>query len=345
MHQRSKRGVSEIEPLPLMMRRLDWNHLKVFLAIADSGSIRRGATRLSVSAATAARHISDLETTLGSKLFYRTPNAVQLTEEGKRILRAAQEMEQQVLAIESVAGGAIDQVAGRVTLATTDGLGSYWLPFFLPEIGEKYPSLHIDLISDTRRADVLRHEADVSLQYAEPKNADIVCKTVGYLHVWIYASKEYAETHGLPESMSDVYRHKLVIQDADQLDVQTLVSAVGKPLSELNYALARSSTSHYEMVKNGIGLGVLPTYLAFGDPNLIASQIHLDHSLPIRVCYHEQQRNVARVRATVKWLEQVFSPQAHPFFSKTLITPSELNALADAPKGTNALRKTQYKTG
>ncbi len=341
MHQRSKRGVSEIEPLPLLMRRLDWNHLKVFLAVAESGSFRRGATRLSVGPATAARHISDLEDTLGSKLFYRTPNAVQLTEEGQRILHAAREMEQQVLAIETAASGAIDVVAGRVALATTDGLGAYWLPYFLPKLHNVYPDLHIDLISDTRRADVLRHEADVSVQYAEPSNADIVYKTLGHIHVWIYASRNYADAHGLPTSMADVYKHKLVIQDADQLDVQTLISAVGKPQSELNYAMARSSTSHYEMVKNGIGLGVLPTYLAFGDPDLVPLEIFLDHSLPIRVCYHTQQRHVARVRATVDWLKDAFSPQTYPFFAKKLIVPSALSAMAEPPKGTIALRAAQ----
>jgi len=215
----------------------------------------------------------------------------------------------------------VDKVAGRVSLATTDGLGTYWLPHFMPQLREDYPDLQLDLICDMRRADILRHEADVSVQYEQPTNAEIVSKVIGHLHIWPYASRAYAEKNGLPRNMEELHTHQLVLQAADQLEIAPLLQAVGATLDELNYTMARSSTSHYEMICRHNGIGILPTYLAFGDPDLVAVDIHVDYAMPIRLCYHEQQRDVARVRAMIDWLTEAFNPRKHPFFTKELLTP------------------------
>lgn len=64
------------------MTDLDWNLIKSFVAVAETGSLSAAARRLPSSQPTLGRHIADLEQALGVTLFRRGRRGYALTEAG-----------------------------------------------------------------------------------------------------------------------------------------------------------------------------------------------------------------------------------------------------------------------
>jgi len=71
---------------------VDWEDMRVFLALGRHGSLSAAARALSVNHATIARRIQSLEDRLGDKLVDRRPDGYALTPAGRLALAAASEM-------------------------------------------------------------------------------------------------------------------------------------------------------------------------------------------------------------------------------------------------------------
>src|SRR5271169_1537544 len=100
MRQRADGGASLSEQGARdILRRLDWNDLRYFLAVVDSGSIRKAATALRVGAATVSRALNRLEATLGFRLFSRLAEGPKLTDEGRAIIEDVERIDRATVAI------------------------------------------------------------------------------------------------------------------------------------------------------------------------------------------------------------------------------------------------------
>ena len=101
-------------------------------------------------------------------------------------------------------------------LASTEGLGTFWLAPRLAEFRRTHPNLLVDLRCAMRPVDMLRLEADAGVQLVRPGEADLKVVKLGRLHVMPYAAASYVETYGVPDSVEALSRHRLVLQIADQ---------------------------------------------------------------------------------------------------------------------------------
>ena len=86
------------------MSAFDWDDLRFFLAVARAGRLTAAARQLEADHTTVSRRISALEAALKAKLFERSPQGYTLTEQGERLLRHAESMETQALAVASELG-------------------------------------------------------------------------------------------------------------------------------------------------------------------------------------------------------------------------------------------------
>ena len=89
--------------------RMDWDDLRVFLALARGGSVRAAAAVLGVSASTVARRMDRLEKGVGSKLFDRLPAGFALTAIGETMLALAENVETDIFSL----SGALRDATGR----------------------------------------------------------------------------------------------------------------------------------------------------------------------------------------------------------------------------------------
>ena len=99
---------------------LDWDDLRLFLAVARSGSFLASGRKLALNHTTLARRIAGLEAALGTRLFDRSPRGVQLTRAGAELLEHADRVEAEILAAGRGLAGQEQQVSGTVRLATPE---------------------------------------------------------------------------------------------------------------------------------------------------------------------------------------------------------------------------------
>src|SRR4051812_50137947 len=107
----------------LARRRLKLRQLEILLAVADTGSMAKAATRLAISQPGISRAVADAEHTLGVPLFDRSTRGVEPTQYGRALLKrgiaAFDEIDQGVKDIEFLA----DPTVGEVRIGTGAGLG------------------------------------------------------------------------------------------------------------------------------------------------------------------------------------------------------------------------------
>ena len=120
------------------------NQIASFLAVSKTLNFTGAARQLGVPQSTISRQISDLETQLDVRLFYRTKRDVQLTDEGRIFLPYAQEIadaaRKGTYAVKQIHEG----MAGRLSIAVVSASQQY-LSDALAAFHEKYPDIMVDL--------------------------------------------------------------------------------------------------------------------------------------------------------------------------------------------------------
>jgi DNA-binding transcriptional LysR family regulator len=198
--------------------RIDWDKLRVFKAVAEIGSMTSAAARLKESPPTVSRKIDELEEFLNSKLFTRSTRGVELTETGKVVLRYAQLMEDAANEVLSQAIGKSSGLEGRIRIGTGDGVGPYWIAPRLKEFQQAHPSAQVRMHIDEREPDLLNDEADISIQFTEPRDPEIISHKLGTLHYIGFASQEYLNSRdSQPSSLFEYHHHRCILHDMSEV--------------------------------------------------------------------------------------------------------------------------------
>ncbi|WP_137973613.1 LysR family transcriptional regulator [Pseudomonas sp. F(2018)] len=147
---------------------MNLHHLKVFLAVAEAGSISAGAQRLHISQPAVTREIRDLEASLGLALFDRHPRGVRPTEGGQRLLQFAE----RIFALEQAAERDLRDYAnlshGELYLGASATLGAYLLPPLLNRFRRLHPQVFVDLrVSNTHEVTQQLDDGSIALGFVE----------------------------------------------------------------------------------------------------------------------------------------------------------------------------------
>ena len=143
---------------------MDWDHLRFFAALAQTGTLASAARALGVEHTTVARRIQALEQQLGYPLFVRVSSGHKLSEAGKQLLPVAQAMEQAARGVERLGLQTATEpsaVAGLVRVGVTEGLGVQLIAAPLALLGQQYPKLSVDVLALPRLMHLSRREADI----------------------------------------------------------------------------------------------------------------------------------------------------------------------------------------
>ena len=288
---------------------MDWNDLRYFLTIARSGSLAKAARELSVEHTTVSRRLGALEGDLGTRLFARGPGGLTLTPAGKDILPVVESIAEQISALERCVTGADGRVAGTVRLTIPESGNSYFMQR-LPELRSRHPELLIELISDNRPLDIRRGEADIAVRFAANPDQELIVRKAGKAGWSLYASPAYLSRKGPLASVEDVTGHEL-IGYADLLAMvegeQWLRSLRQAPSVVMRgnsiAAVARAAVE-------GVGIAPLPCFAAAAEPVLVRITPRLIGERDILVVVHPDLVRVARVRATLDFLIELFHRDA-----------------------------------
>jgi DNA-binding transcriptional LysR family regulator len=286
-----------IAPEILHIGAMNWDDVRIFLAVARAGQILGAARRLGLNHATVSRRIAALEAALGARLFRRMTTGSELTTAGERFLGVAERMEADMIAARADLADEGDDLAGPVRIGAPDGFGVAFLAPRLGELTARHRELSIQLVPVPRSFSLSRREADIAITVERPTEGRLVASKLVDYSLGLYASRTYCEKHGLPETPAALAGHRLVGY-VDDLVITPTLDYAGEFWRDWKAGYAVSSAlGQVEAVRAGAGIGILHTFIARGLPDLVP----VPAAPPIRraywLVYHESVRPLRRVQA------------------------------------------------
>ena len=279
---------------------MDWDKLRIFHAVADAGSLTHAGETLHLSQSAVSRQIRALEESLNATLFHRHARGLIPTEQGELLFDATRAMNKRLDAAAARIRDSAEEVFGESRITTTIGFGSLWLAPRLAGLYRQYPDLMIDLMLEERVLDLPMREADVAIRMKEPSQADLIRKKLMTVQMRLYATQDYLDRVGTPTSLEDLAPHRLISQAASSTQVAAgaglvnmlLTHPVGSRLTVNNYF------GVLQGVLNGLGIGVLPNYVAQGEPQLVRVLPDIESvEVPVYLAYPEELRHSKRIGA------------------------------------------------
>ncbi|QCL97791.1 LysR family transcriptional regulator [Agrobacterium tumefaciens] len=185
--------------------------LDAVLSIARLGSFRAAALDLGISTTALSNAIAKLEQRLGIRLFNRTTRSVSLTDAGKtfveRVGPAVTDIHDAMLAAQSLQ----EVPTGTLRInAFATAAREVMEPLILSFI-QRYPRVHIDLVTEGRIVDIVAAGFDLGLRPADLVPADMIAVPLGLTRSnAVVASPEFLQTHGRPAVPADLYRFRCI---------------------------------------------------------------------------------------------------------------------------------------
>jgi DNA-binding transcriptional LysR family regulator len=283
---------------------MNWDDVRIFLAVARSGQILGAAKTLGINHATVARRLTALEEALGSKLFTRKTNGSELSGSGERFLIHAEAMESAMLAANESAG-ADSAIDGTVRVGAPDGFGVAFLAPRLGELTDRHKGLRIELVPVPRAFSLSRREADIAVTLERPREGRLVARKLTDYRLGLYAAQSYLDRHGEPGSLDDLTAHQLVGY-VDDLLFTTSLDYTAEFFKGWRSSLAISSAmGQTEAVRAGAGIGILHGFMASRDPGLIPVLPAHTLTRSYWTVVHEDLRNIRRVALVAEFLGEI----------------------------------------
>ncbi|WP_137389657.1 LysR family transcriptional regulator [Rhodoligotrophos defluvii] len=293
--------------------KLDWDHIKIFLAVARSGQILAAATTLRLDHATVSRRLNALEEQLQARLFERSPVGCVLTPAGEQLLPMAERVEADVLSIEAAVADSNLELSGTVKIGAADGFGTYFLAPMMGEMIRAHPALNLKLLPLPKDFSVSKREVDIAVTLQPPTDGRLICQRLIDYQLNLFVSDNYAKRDETLNELSDLRDHIVV----------TPILEFTYPTMDFFHEIAKQAQTTYECasvaaqleaVLAGVGVGILPNYMAWRLPTLRLVLPHICYSRTYWLVSHPDGRDVARVATarrrifdTVRAHREIFS--------------------------------------
>ncbi|HEY7749951.1 MAG TPA: LysR family transcriptional regulator [Aestuariivirgaceae bacterium] len=144
--------------------------------VARQRSIRKAAKVLNVASSAVNRQILKLEADLGTKLFERTPEGVELTAAGRVVIEHCRRTLHDYQKLRVTIGDIRDLRTGHVTISTLDSITFQFLPMVLEDFGASYPGVSFTVktgFPDETMEEVARGTADIGLTFTRDLHPDV----------------------------------------------------------------------------------------------------------------------------------------------------------------------------
>lgn len=248
---------------------MNWDHLRYFLELARSGTLAGAARRLDVNHATVARRLQSLEKQVGATLFTRAADGHHLTESGRQLLRAAQDMERAARTATLHEGKTPAGPSGVVRLGTTEGFGSVMLAPQLAALTQRHPALTLDVLALPRLVHLSRREADIVVSLERPRRESVIVTRLTDYALYLYGQDAYVARHAPIQRPEELRAHPFVSYVDDLLfsDQLQFLDGLCRPA---RFTLRSTSIgAQVQAVRAGAGLAVLPAFMADRHPELV----------------------------------------------------------------------------
>lgn len=293
---------------------VEWGDLRIFLAVARTGSLSAAGRALGLSQPTVGRRIQALEAALGTALFQKRVDGYFLLGPGAALLPHAERMEEAA----SAALGANEE--GTFTRSVRIAAGG-WMSRFLASIAADLvaglPHVAVEIFNSYSLADLTRREADLALRNRRPETGSLVIRRLGAPAYAVYASRSYAEAHpeAFEDSRYDACRWVGFDEAGAALPTARWLREQRRRPADLRCSQA---VNILDAVRAGFGLGILPRFVGDSETELLRLSPSLElQSEGLWLVMHEDVRRQAHIRLAADRLVTIFEEK------RSQLAPSE----------------------
>ncbi len=273
---------------------MDWDDLRIFLAVARTDSLSGAGKRLKIDPATVSRRIARLEEAIGARLFTKSPQGYALTEEGARLIPHAERAESALDDAQEALTGP-EGLQGQIRIGAPDGCANYLLPQVLAAICDANPGLEVQIVALPRVFNLSKREADMAIGVSRPTAGRLTVQKLADYRLHLAAHPDYLSRHLPILRPDDLRAHRMVGYIPDMIFDKELdyLTQVGAP----PVALASNSVSvQLNWLRAAAGLGVVHDFALPAAPELvkvIPDQVSLSRTFWL--IRHEDDGRVARL--------------------------------------------------
>lgn len=290
-----------------------WTEIELFVQVAETGSMSRAAEALDLSNAAASRHLSALEARLGARLVERNTRRLYLTDTGQEFFTRAKAILLDLNDAESAVNATALNPTGVLRITASLSFALHHVAPLLREYTQRYPNITVHVEAANRYMDIIDNNIDVAIRTREVEpDSNITIRRLAETRRILTASPRYFAQHGIPKTLEDLQRHKLLIythaNNPNELrftkDGQTTTVTVKGVLDASDGQILRVAAL------DGMGVLVQPSYIVYED--IVAGRLVpvLDEwdlpRLTVNLAYPSRKHLSAKVRTFIDFMAEHF---------------------------------------
>ena len=276
---------------------MNWDDIKIFLAIAETGSVRKAADKLNVNHTTVYRRITAFEDQINARLFDREPTGFFLTLAGEEMLKTAKKIEAEVAGVDRKIVGTDSKMRGIIRVTIPPLFSKTILIEEFAKFCELYPEIELELLYSYEIVDLNAREADVALRITNDPPENLVGRKLLKLGKAIYVSKKLWQKINdkhCPIEPTWIGSKEKTIQD-------TFIKNSMFPNARVVHKIT-DFDAIYAAVKAGMGIAALSCM--FGDSDKSLMRLPPGKTVPLHdiwILTHEDLRHTVKIRTFMEF--------------------------------------------
>lgn len=281
---------------------MQWDDLRIFLAVAREGSITGAAKRLGVQHSTVSRRLRSLEDQLGTRLIERKKSGYELSEAGEELQLSAKKIELEILEFEGAKSGQDVGAAGELRVSAINNMASTVLMPFFASFSDAYPKIELHLQVTNKFVKLAERDADIAIRLTNTPLDTLIGTRLTTVASAVYGSRDYCAG----------------VQAGETPPKWLGIECCGFHISWTKEACPQKDHSFYvddtlltvAALKAGAGLAYLPCFMGDSEPSLVRFEAPKPvHELGLWLVYHKDLRRTKRVRLFREHMQQQISQQ------------------------------------
>ena len=283
----------------------DWNLLRAFIAVYETGTLSEAARRLGTTQPSMGRHVRELEGVLGEALFVRLPGRLKPTERAHALHAVVAGMKAASREAERLFADAREMLVGTVRVAASEVYASHVVAPVLARLLALQPELDIELSVSNQADNLLRRDADIAVRFFRPEQEDVIATHVGNTELGLFAHADYLARHGEPDGFALPPQAFVAGFDREVVPLAPYLKGEAPAMPVRFRFRTDAILARYAAVETGLGVGVYLVDVAAERPGLkriLPEQF--GQVQPVWLCAHPELRRSAAMRCVWAHLEQ-----------------------------------------
>lgn len=276
---------------------IDWNLIRAFLAVVDTGSLTAAATLFGASQPTLSRKIDEMESCVGTSLFERAARGLRLTEAGEALVEPARQMKFAAQALSLAAQGQTQQLGGSVRLTASEMTAAYILPEIVAKLRLSNPEIQIEVVVSNHLENLLERQADIALRHVRPTQTGLIARRIGELDICAYAHRDYVAKVGGMVDRSRLNSYQWIGYDNSDALLRGFRD-VGMPVDRSFFSIrCDNHITGWQMALAGAGICFAPCIIGDRWPEMqMVMPVSWVPSMPLWLTAHRELRDSRRMK-------------------------------------------------